>query len=41
MKLYWRYKKAGAWTWKAAVLAEDLEGEYSDICCIKPMEEEE
>jgi len=24
MKLYWRYKKNGAWTWKAAnVVSED------------------
>jgi len=24
MKLYWRYKKNGKWTWKAVPLAEDL-----------------
>ena len=35
MKLYWRYKKNGAWTWKAAV-CEHCEWHLEDgtsPCC--------
>jgi len=36
MKLYWRVKRDGRWTWVAAELAEDLDGNIEHICCIKP-----
>lgn len=38
MKLYWRYKKNGSWTWKPAVdVGKDDEG----FICVIPEEEEE
>lgn len=39
MKLYWRYKKDGKWTWVAAEAAEF--GDAGGALIVEPMEEEE
>jgi len=41
MKLYWRYKKDGAWTWKAADARCPCCGETAwNMICDIPEEEE-
>ena len=45
MKLYWRYKKNGAWTWKAALILEVFEykhfgGRLTKRCVVSSEEEE-
>ena len=46
-KLYWRYKKDGKWTWRAAIdVGKDEDGfisviDYDDIHVPIPKEEEE
>ena len=31
MKLYWRYKKDGEWTWKAAKVTKHAPGAYTIV----------
>ena len=38
MKLYWRYKKHGKWTWKAAV---DVGKDEAGFICVIPETHEE
>ncbi len=38
VKLYWRYKKDGSWTWKAAV---DVGKDDAGFVCVIPFTKEE
>ena len=38
MKLYWRYKKDGKWTWKSAKIVEEYDRftlQYDDVIVVE------
>lgn len=41
MKLYWRYKKAGKWTWKPVPLADNLTDFLQNLAETRSEAEEE